>query len=147
NRVYAKCLDFTAVVPVQGPQTSVTTEFSAQLVNSREELYHHLNIDAQLSASSMFGSGQASFSFDDEYHFQSTDLVWVVKASSDYGRFVMDSPVLTYSARALMTDPAAFARQCGYEFVGQERRMVQAVAVYSLHDLSESEKSHVQAAL
>src|SRR5580700_3574383 len=43
------------------------TEFIVTLVHDRAELYHHLNIDAKLSASYLVASGSATMKFDDEY--------------------------------------------------------------------------------
>jgi hypothetical protein len=42
---------------------------------------------------------------------------------------------------------ARFPSTCGTEFVYQERRIAQVVAVYSMHNLSESRKTKIAAAL
>jgi hypothetical protein len=140
-QAYNTCITYDSVIPVQGDHGSITTEFTSNIVNSREELYRHLNVDASLSASYLFASGSASFSLDQEYSFSSHDLTWIVKGATDYGRFVMGGMRLTPEAEALRKNPVAFAERCGYEFVAQEHRAVQVVAVYTLHDLTESEKT------
>jgi hypothetical protein len=146
DQVFPNCITYDQVVSLEG-KGSINTDYSSSLVNSREELYRHLNLDAALSASFLFGSGSASFSLDEEYHFGSRDLVWVVKGVSDYGRYAIVGARLTAAAAALRSNPVTFARRCGYEFVGQEHRAVQVAAVYSLHDLTETEKSRMTAAL
>jgi hypothetical protein len=69
-----------------------------------------------------------------------------MRAESDYGRFGMVAPRLTAEAAALAkTDLLAFRNRCGYEYVGQVRKGVLAAAVYTVKNLSQSSKKHLQA--
>ncbi len=146
NRAYPTCLDFEASnrsIDHGAP----STQFTASEIKSRKELYHQLHIDANLSASGFFGSGSASFNLDEKYHFESDDDYFTLRAYSDYGRFSIANPHLTPEAQALRKDPKAFSERCGSEFVEQERRVAQLVAVYSFQHLSEYQEKRVTAAL
>jgi len=145
DRAFPDCLESADPVKLSaGPPETV---FDSSLVKTRKELYHHLQIDASLSASYGLFSASASFSLDEEYSFSESDVLWVVKATTDYGRYALRSPRLTADAQRLARDPVAFAQHCGREYVSQERRLVHAVAIYHFHNLSESERRHVQASL
>lgn len=104
-------------------------------------------MDANLSASGFFGSGSASFSLDEKYHFESDDDYFTLRAYSDYGRFSIGKAHLTPEAEALQNDPDAFRERCGTEFVEQERRSAQLVAVYSFQHLSQYQEKRIAAAL
>lgn len=149
DRSYAQCLqteyasDKVGLPIDHGPPETV---FESSLVKSRRELYEYLHIDAYLSASYGVASGSASFSLDHEYSFSESDTVWVLKATTDYGRYAMVAPTLNERGRALAKNPEEFARQCGTAYVSQERRIASAVALFSLHDMSQSEMNHVKAA-
>jgi len=146
NRAYPACLEF------QTSDRSIdhgapATQFTASEVKSRKELYHQLHIDANLSASGFFGSGSASFNLDEKYQFESDDDYFTLRAYSDYGRFMITNAHLTPEAEALRKNPRAFGERCGTEFVEQERRVAQLVAVYSFQHLSDYQEKRVQAAL
>jgi hypothetical protein len=146
NRAYPSCLTFTADAG-SIDHGAPSTQFSASEIKSRQELYHELHIDANLSASGFFGSGSASFSLDEKYQFEQDDDYFVLKAFSDYGRFSIKDARLNAEALDLVGDPVAFRNRCGTEYVQQERRSAQLVAVYSFQHLSDYQEKRITAAL
>jgi hypothetical protein len=145
DRAFPDCIEPTK--PERLSEAPPETTFDASLVRTRKELYHHLQIDASLSASYGLFSAAASFSLDQEYSFSENDVMWTVRATTDYGRYAIRNPRLTAEAQRLSRDPSAFEERCGREYVSQERRIAHAVAVYHFHNLTESERRHVTASL
>jgi len=148
QRVHLTCIDSDQPEHLEGDakDSTVKTEFSVSIVSDRKQLYQQLNIDAKLSARYLFASGSASFSLDDQYQFESTDLVWTLKANTDYGRWILKNPRINNVGMTALKQKR-FDITCGTEFVHQERRVAQVVAVYSMHNLSESQKTKIQVAL
>jgi hypothetical protein len=147
DRGYLPCIDYDGAEHLENDNSAGRTEFVLTVVHNRKELYQHLHIDANISARSFFASGSASFSLDTQYTFGSNDLVWILKASSDYGRWVMRNPRLNREAYKLRRQVSAFRERCGSEFVAQERRIAEVTAVYEVHDLTESQQSSLNAAI
>lgn len=144
-QAFLPCLVHDGEMPLDlgPPQTS----FTSAEANTRQELYHQLHVDANLSANAFFGSGSASFSLDEKYHFEGNNEHFVIRAFTDYGRYVTKNPRLSPEARALASNPTAFRERCGTEFVQQERRMVQLVAIYSFEHVSTLKASRMAASM
>lgn len=125
-----------------------STTFILTVVHDRKSLYSHLNLDANLSARSLFASGEASMSIDDEYSFSSDSLVWILTARTDFGRYGLLRPTLSARGLGILKhDPSHFARRCGVEYVDSERRVAQVSAIFSIQNASSETKNQVTAAI
>jgi hypothetical protein len=141
---FVPCLMFETKALDSGTRS---TRYKASRIKNHKELYEHLGLDVSLSATSSFVSGSGSFSLETDYTFSSDDYVWTLEGESDYGRYGLGGPRLTQEAAQLTGNPWAFVSRCGFEFVAQERRAVRATAVFSLHNVSSSEKAKLRTAL
>src|SRR5437870_2540845 len=120
--VHLNCIEYDGLSHLEGGEkATVRTDFNITVIHDRKQLYQQLNVDANLSARSTFASGSASFSLDERYSFDSNDLMWTLRASTDYGRWALNSPRISKQAQKLSDED--FAERCGTEFVFQERRI------------------------
>ena len=127
------------------PDSAVSTQLTLTLVKDRRSLYETLNIDVNLSARAAFGQGSASTTIDDKFDFSEDDVLWALKASSDFGRYEMKRPRLCPTLKSLSYDK--LVQRCGPEIVLQERRAVNIVALFKLHNLSREEQHRLKATL
>jgi len=145
DRAFQSCIAFDGKTNVDGPG-AINTSYSLSLVKSRKDLYNALSLSADLSAHALFWGAGASTDYFHEHQFQSDSMTWMVLGRSDYGRFVMNNVRLTPAAQNLIdTGKAAqFAQMCGREYVQQERRGVLIAAIFSLENVSEEQRSHLE---
>ena len=91
-------------------------------VASRRELYERLHLDASISGSYGLFSASGSMTLDEEFDFTENELVWILKATSDYGNYAVKSIDLTAQATGFASDPGVFFDRCGTHVVTQHRR-------------------------
>jgi hypothetical protein len=157
DRAYPPCLKHDGIVPANGDDTAVPapnepesrvrpgeTRFVMSLMRSRRDLYHHLHVDTSISASFTFGGGSGSFSLEDELGISSEDIVWIVKGYTDYGRFAMRNPQLNARGRNAL-NLKNFTATCGTNYIGVERRIAYAAAVYVLKVSDTSRRRQIEA--
>lgn len=135
------CVDYDSIVNID-TEGAVKTRFTLSLVKSREELYKHLQVSASLSAHYYFFGGGAGFELDEENSFHADSLTWIVKAGSDYGRYLLKNPRLNPQAQGFLDrgEHDMFAKRCGSEAVLEERRGAMIASIFTLENLSSENK-------
>lgn len=140
------CVEYDSIQNVD-TEGAVKTRFTLSLVKSREELYKHLQVSASLSANYYFYSGGGGFEMDDESSFHADSLTWIVKAGSDYGRYLLKNPRLSTLAQGFIDrgEHDEFARRCGTEAVLEQRKGAMIASIFTLENLSSENKHRLQA--
>lgn len=152
GRIYPECLKRTSLrgeslLPNQKVGTPTSTQFFIKKVNSRRDMYRLLNVSLSISGSYGLFSGDASASLEQENTFSEETFTWVILGYSNFGKFILEPPIqLDPEAAKLIKDPAAFRNRCGTDYVGAEVRAVQAAAVFSIKNLSQSDKKVLEVA-
>ena len=138
------CLGGTPA-PIEGG--TVGANFNATVVKSREELLRILHVDASLSGRYGLFSGGASFSYDNQYSFEEDSLTWAIYADSDFGRVdVPDAHPNKYAQDLIKAKKwTQFKAGCGTEVVVGERHEGSVAAIFSIRNLSQSQKSDLEA--
>jgi hypothetical protein len=132
--------------PATGGSYSGETVFSIVQLQSQRDLYSYLHISGSVSGHYALFSAGASFDLEDENKFHEDSFSWALKAETQYGRYAMYNPRLAGFAQDLARrDLEAFRAACGYEFVAQVNRSVLAAAVFTVHNLSSSQKHRMEA--
>ena len=150
GRTYPECLQRTivrseSILPGQVPGTPAATQFGIRKVSSRQELYRILNVSLSISGSYGLFSGDFSGSLEQENTFNEESFTWIVQGYSNFGKFILDSIKLTKDAQALADNPVGFRNRCGTDYVGIEVRAVQAAAVFTIRNLSQSDRKTLEA--
>ncbi|NKE71319.1 hypothetical protein [Candidatus Manganitrophus noduliformans] len=115
-------------------------------VSDRRSLLSTVGISASMEAHTAMFSGGASFSQNVGVSFDESTLVWVARIKINFGRYRLKNPVPT----PLLTEaanPSEAKARCGPEVVSQESRGAIAAVVYEVHNLTNSEKRELSAAL
>ncbi|SEH88556.1 hypothetical protein SAMN02799636_04280 [Methylobacterium sp. 275MFSha3.1] len=142
---FRRCLKFIENRIERG---TVSASFQATVVKSRAQFLSIVNISASLSGHyGLFGGG-GSFSYDSEYSFDNDSLTWAVVATNDYGRAEVTEEKFEPFAESMIAGKKwkQFADACGKEVATQERRIAKVAAVFSVTNLSQSEKENLTAA-
>ena len=137
ERAFQSCLQFDGRSNVDG-KGAIKTEYSLSLVKSKKELFDRLSISASLSARGLFWGANAGVDYFSEHRFHSDSITWMLTGKSEYGRYIIQNPKLTAHAEKLLKEDEhdSFAKQCGTEFIKQERRSVLIAAVFSMENVS-----------
>lgn len=145
---FLPCIDFDSAINVD-TSGAARTDYAVDIVKSRSDLFNYLNISSSISANYTFFSADASFSLEDSAAFHSDSLVWIVRASTNFGRYRMSNPHLKPEAAAFIAakDYDAFRQRCGPDYIGQESRGVLVAAIYSITNLSSDLKTRLTASL
>lgn len=140
ERAFQSCLQFDGRSNVDG-QGAIKTEYSLSLVKNKKELFDRLSISASLSARGLFWGANAGVDYFSEHRFHSDSVTWMLTGKSEYGRFIIQNPKLSTSAEKLLQDGKhdLFAKQCGTEFIKQERRSVLIAAIFSMENISSND--------
>ena len=152
GRAYPPCLKPSAVhgesvLPGQKAGTASATEFFVKKVTSRQELYHILNVSLSMSGSYGLFSADFSGSLEHENTFSQDSFTFVVYGFSNYGKFILDNIDLNDRGKAAAANLVNFRNVCGTEYVQIEVRAVQASAVFTVKNLSQSDKQVLEASL
>lgn len=150
GQAFPECLERSTVraeslLPNQQPGTPAATQFFIKKVSSRQELYRLLNVSLSMSGSYGLFSADFSGSLEQENTFKEESFTWVIQGYSNFGKFILESVKLNAEARALKDNPSAFRNRCGTDYIGIEVRAVQAAAVFTIKNLSESERKVLEA--
>lgn len=138
-------IDYDSLTAVDVPDgAAVSTDFSITQIHSTRQLHESLNIDASLEARFLFFGGGGSVSSASTYDFDTSSLVWVLHAFTDYGRFRLAGVRLKPEAQALSGDGAAFERRFGSSYVYMVRRAALVSVIYSVESVSAQSMSHLQ---
>lgn len=143
TRSYPPCLELAD--GFDGPSGGTGLQFTFDIVKDQKDLFTKMNIDASLSARYAFANANANFSLEREVTFHSDDLVWAIRAFSDFGTRDLRSVRLNGEAQQLIGTPSQFFSRCGTEYVQKDHRVAQLVAVFTMHNLSRAEKTKLEA--
>lgn len=152
GRAYPECLVRTTVraeslLPGQRPGTAAATQFFLKKVTSRKELYRLLNVSLSLSGSYGLFSADFSGSLEQENTFAEDSFTWIIQGYTNFGKFLLERTALDGDALALRNNFVGFRNRCGTDYVAQEVRAAQATAVFTIKNLSESERRILEAKL
>jgi hypothetical protein len=142
-RPYAQCIEIGSVKNIDSQRGAAESSFNIRLIRERKDLYDALNVSASIEAQATFFSANASVSFDKEVAFSSDSLVWVAVAKTTYGRYVMANPGLKEPAKNLLATPSDFENQCGPEYIAQESRGALVAVIFTVNNVSSSEKQQL----
>jgi len=142
TRAYPSCIvDPDQPLPSNQAVGVPATQFSSQILSSYEDVYNAFDLDASLSASYLFTSGEADFHLADSSALHTDSFSWTLKASSDYGWTSLSKDFgLDSKYQPLIHDADQFYAQCGTEYVQTERRIAQVIAIFTAHHLSKSQR-------
>lgn len=128
--------------------TNLNVQLDARLLKSRRDLVETLNMSLSLSGSYGLFEGGGSASFDSRYEFSSDTFVWSIYAFNDFGRREVRNEQLTADAQSYLTRKEfdKFATRCGTEVITQEKRLSQVTAIFTLRNVSESQRTTLEAA-
>ncbi len=137
ERAFQSCLHYDGRLNVDG-QGAIKTEYSLSLVKNKKELFDRLGISASLSARGLFWGANAGVDYFSEHRFHSDSITWMLTGKSEYGRFIIQNPRLTQIAQNLLNqgEHDLFAKQCGTEFIKQERRSVLIATIFSMENIN-----------
>ncbi|MBH1989021.1 MAG: hypothetical protein I8H75_04945 [Myxococcaceae bacterium] len=145
DQAFANCIEFQERVHVDG-NSAIKTEYSLSLVKSKQELFDRLNISSSLSARSLFFHLSAGASYFSQHRLHSDSITWMILGKSEYGRYVIQNPQLNPLAKHLIEQREfeQFARQCGTEFIRQERRAVMVAAIFSVENVNQEDRRRLE---
>lgn len=150
ERAFQSCIRYDGRQNVDG-KGAIKTEYSLSMVKSKKELFDRLSVSASLSARSLFWSANAGVDYFSQHRFHSDSITWMLTGKSEYGRHIIQNAQLSPSAAELIKNRSfeQFAKQCGTEFIKQERRSVLVAAIFSVENVSQEEikrlETHFQA--
>ena len=124
------CIDFVPLRLDPGPPL---TTFSQTYVTSDRSLYESIGYELRAEAAYLDAKANAGIKATSARTSDAHSVRVVVNATTDFGRWGMKAGAsLTDDAKRRVTDPAAFAKFCGTEFVSIERRGASVAAVLTL---------------
>jgi hypothetical protein len=90
--------------------------------------------------------GDAKFNFDENYTFASDTVTWMIRGYTKLGRLIARDLEIEPRAKALIDagEFEQFAETYGTEMVLEEHRGAQIVALFSLRNISEQQKSRLE---
>ncbi len=118
---------------------AVHSEAIFRMVKSRKELYDAVGFSASISGGFLFVSGEGSVQLENESSFQSDSLSWLLLFRSDYGRSILKNP--RFDPSFSNTSDDILYDKCGSEIVTEVRKGVMAYALFTVNNLTESQKS------
>ncbi|MBF0299819.1 MAG: hypothetical protein HQK51_13925 [Oligoflexia bacterium] len=125
---------------------ALKTFYTLTLIKNRKDLYELLNISPSLSARYKFFGGGSNFSFEDEKVFHSDSITWVIIANSDFGRRGIKKPRINSFAKELLASSIQkFEESCGKEVILEERKMASIALMFTVSNISESNKKNIEA--
>ena len=123
------------------------TEISVEQIKTREQMYSFLNISTSISAHYAFFSGNANVNYESEGTFDESGFVFGVRGLTRYAEIGLLNPRLDPRAAPLIRNLPALYSLCGREWVSQERRGVQIAVIYTIKNVSQSQRSRLEAAM
>ncbi len=129
-------------VDTEGALTSVVR---IQQVKSRQDFYQKIDFSASIAGSYAFMKGSGSVQMEDERAFHSDSFSWLILFRSNYGRYVLSNPRLRPEYNTL-TDSRLYDT-CGSEIVIERTKSALVYALFTIHNVSQSERSKLEAHL
>ncbi len=126
---------------------SAHNELSIEQIKTREHMYSFLNISTTISAHYKLFSASASVGYESEGIFDSDSFTFGVRGITRFAEIGLINPRLTKEASVLVKNLPAFYSRCGREWVTQETRGVQIAVVYTVKNVSQSQRSRLEASL
>ena len=123
------------------------TDLSIEQIKTREHLYSFLNVSASISGQYKLFSASASMSYESEETFDADSFTFGVRGLSTWGEIGLINPRLSGDAARLTGNRAAFYARCGREWVASETRGVLIAVIYTIKNVSQSQRSRLEAAV
>jgi len=144
----ANCIKTSVKMALDGPGVS-RASVVLKAVKSRKELFSTLGASAAVSAQGFFGSGSLSADYLEQNDFFDDSLTWVVLARTEFGRVALSGPELLPKFQKMIDENrhAEFAATCGTHYIAQQSMGASVFAIYTLRNLSQSQKSRIEALL
>jgi len=133
--------------PGQPRNVAAENELSIQQIKTRQHLYEFLNISVSASGHYGFFGASGSVNYENEETFDSDSFVFGVRGLTTFAEVGLVDAQLTADAKALANNPLAFYARCGHEWVTQESRGVLIAVVYTIKNVSQSQRSKLEAAV
>lgn len=148
NEGLATCIKHAGTYNLDGPGVR-NASIVLKAVRNRKELYSTLGASVAISAQSFFGGGKLSADYLEQSEFFDDSLTWVVLAKSDFGRVGLKNPELLPKFQRLIEEGKhdEFAATCGSHYFSQEARSASVFAIYTLRNLSQSQKTRFETIL
>lgn len=135
------------LAPGQSPNVAAENELSIQQIKTRQHLYDFLNVSVAASGNYGFFGASASANYQSEDTFDSDSFVFGVRGTTTFAEVGLVDPQLTPEVQKLTSNPTAFYARCGHEWVTQESRGVLIAVVYTIKNVSQSQRSKLEAAV
>jgi hypothetical protein len=126
---------------------AASNELTIEQIKTREHLYKFLHISTSISGQYKLFSASGSLDYESEETFDSDSFVFGVRGITTFGEVGLIDPVLTETAKALVKDRSAFYVRCGREWVSTETRGVLIAVIYTIKNVSQSQRSKLEAAV
>jgi hypothetical protein len=120
---------------------------SIEQIKTREHLYKFLHISTSISGQYKFFSAGVSINYEMEETFDSDSFVFGVRGLTTFGEVGLINPHLSNEAKALVNNRSAFYTRCGREWVSTETRGVLIAVIYTIKNVSQSQRSKLEAAV
>lgn len=111
-------------------------------IKSRKQLYEELGLDLKVMASKKFfgnmGRVEVAGKIGRGFTFSDDNLMIVIQARSDYGRFKIDGLQLKPEKKKLLDQGEfeRFAKECGTHYVTTETRVARVAVIITLENVS-----------
>jgi len=142
----AVCVSHEGAEPIDAPGGIAVGSVEVSEVSDRRSLLSTVGVSTSMEAHAAMFSGGASFSQNVGVSFDESTLVWVARIKINFGRYRLKNPMPTRLLTGAANAASAKAR-CGPEIVTQESRGAIAAVIYEVHNLTNSEKQELSAAL
>ncbi|MDV3351302.1 hypothetical protein QGP82_21540 [Leptothoe sp. LEGE 181152] len=142
TKVFPKVIKYRESRPPGGTRE---TNFNLRSISSRSEMYEELGFSASIAGQYSLYSGNASVNFNKHSTSTRDSFTWMLTGSSDYGNVEASELQLPKEFKSLIESGKTeeFIRRCGTHFVLLEQRKVVVSAIFTLYNLSESQKSRL----
>lgn len=152
---FPACLNRSPVVSANAPIDGVPpnravgvgqfSSFYMKKITSRRDLYSYLSFSASISGGYKFFSADGHYSLESENTFSEDSFTWMIYGYTNFGAYVLKDEVPNVGATTVKNDPVALRQRCGTEYVRMENRAVMAAAVFTIHNLSTSDRKKIEA--
>jgi hypothetical protein len=145
---YRRCISHDGEERIDG-NGSFQSSIVLRSIKSREDLFRELGVSVELAAHAFFASGKANVSYFDQMDFFEDGLSWAVIGKVNYGRVGLKNVELLPKFQKMLDDSKYddFAAACGTHYLAEETRGATVFAVYTLHNLSQVQKTKIESLL
>jgi hypothetical protein len=148
NEGLATCVRHSGQIALDGPGVSGASVI-LKAVKSRKELFSVLGASVAVSAQTFIGGGSLSADHLEQNDFFEDSLTWVLLARTEFGRVGLNNPELLAKFQKMIDENrhAEFAAACGTHYIAQQTMGASVFAIYTLRNLSQSQKSRIEVLL